>query len=127
MVYCGQYCRGRKITVLSSCQDQAPTTGLDVRSSMARSTAALLLIARLNMIVMGMPTPNCLARISEEMFSSVPRVVILALKVLLGLNVWKVCETITFLWFAPMAVAVTVYFVPVASGSKLRQVPSAAS
>src|SRR5215472_16505863 len=87
LVYCGQYCRGRKITVLSSCQDQAPTTGFDVRSWIARSIAALLLTGRLNMTVIGMPTPYCALAIAALTFGSVPRTVIVARNTRCGLNV----------------------------------------
>src|SRR5215469_3238219 len=108
-VFCDQYWRGRKITVLSSCQYQAPTTGFEVRSWIARSTAALLLIARLNIMVIGIPTPYCrVGTISDRTDASVPSVVISALKSRCGVSVWNVLEAVTFLWFVPMAVAVTV-------------------
>src|SRR5215469_3501221 len=64
LVYCGQYCLVRKLrqtTALvhrvSHCQ--APTTGLELLISIARSTLARYLGAtgELKSIMMGMPTP----------------------------------------------------------------------
>ena len=56
-VCAGQYSRGRKLSVESPSQDQAPTTGLDVVSWSDRSTAALLVTGWLNVSMIGMPTP----------------------------------------------------------------------
>src|SRR5262249_62380813 len=57
LVCCGQYLWGRKLTDSSVSHIQVPTTGLEVLTWIAFSTAALRVTGELNRIVIGMPTP----------------------------------------------------------------------
>ena len=53
----GQKSRGRKSSVELPSQYHAPTTRLEVFSSIDRSTAALSVIGWLKLRMIGMPTP----------------------------------------------------------------------
>ncbi len=54
----GQYSLGRKRTTVSPVQDQAPSIGVGVETTSARSTSSLFLTGLSNVTVIGMPTPT---------------------------------------------------------------------
>ncbi|GAB3653003.1 hypothetical protein GCM10027589_10880 [Actinocorallia lasiicapitis] len=88
----------RKITWLAAVQYQAPTAGLSLRTSRARSTDFLSVISRSKVTVIGIPTPTFSP--GEGMTSEIP-------KVCSAFRVLKVLAAVAVLFSVLAAVAST--------------------